>query len=597
MDAVSIELQAISKGKMSKMSITMQCKDDSDYFEIPSGKEVIYNDNEYIFAVSESIPPPKMIYINDESFDVKRIDQENGYLFFKLIDDEKKECNQPFLECFGAIKIKMDIYDTTFVSNSIAVMVSNSTINNNVMNMVQYIYDNCENYLYECHKHSSISTGIKGNEIVSLEAKISYMDKIIETYKRVYEYLKISPYTKLQKIESVDSFEKLQSISSNTIRYISSHSDELIAVNYFTGIRYNKQYYQPNKTLIEYNIQSYDVYENQVVVGFLRSIVNEITQIINDIQKRYYTESKSIIQDGYFDSMYTIFSRSIEKINTYISMLIDLKKQYQQLYFAFSNLLSIEGSDVTRIPDYTPVFRSIGAYNQIYQVIYRWFSCGNYDLGKEELLLSFISTSKIYEYYCLIKLLQYFEKMDHTTFVKSSSTSYFVADDLYINTKYNNTYYYEKGDIGITIYFQPVIYGNNLAVNNIFLFRNNSPNLSDKMAIPYYSPDYLIKISKESGSEYIVIDAKFSSPQNIKKNQLQQLVYKYLFSISPLDEKDSISGLYILCGKKSGSDKPHIVHNIAKKLNKPVHPFAEMAIMNGFDTSDDSIPKLIFKEI
>ena len=87
MDAVSIELQAISKGKMSKMSITMQCKDDSDYFEIPSGKEVIYNYNEYIFAVSESIPPPKMIYINDEhisSNELEDIYNEYQKLFKKF---------------------------------------------------------------------------------------------------------------------------------------------------------------------------------------------------------------------------------------------------------------------------------------------------------------------------------------------------------------------------------------------------------------------------------------------------------------------------------------------------------------------------------
>ena len=59
------------------------------------------------------------------------------------------------------------------------------------------------------------------------------------------------------------------------------------------------------------------------------------------------------------------------------------------------------------IPVFTPVFRSINAYRQIYTVIHRWFSIGNYDLGKDELLLSFISTSKIYEYYCLIKMLSH----------------------------------------------------------------------------------------------------------------------------------------------------------------------------------------------
>ena len=174
---------------------------------------------------------------------------------------------------------------------------------------------------------------------------------------------------------------------------------------------------------------------------------------------------------------------------------------------------------------------------------------------------------------------------------------YHVTDDLYINTKYNNTFFYEKDDVNITIYYQPVIYSNHLAINNIFLFRNNAPNISDKTAIPYYSPDYIIKISKESNSKYIILDAKFSSPKKIREKQLEHLVFKYLFSISPLKENDSVIGLYILCGKKSGSDRLDIVHNIARKINKVVRPFAEIAIMNGFDTNDDSIPQLILKDI
>lgn len=42
-------------------------------------------------------------------------------------------------------------------------------------------------------------------------------------------------------------------------------------------------------------------------------------------------------------------------------------------------------------PVFTPVFKSINVYRQIYIAIQNWFSIGNYDLGKDELLLSFIS--------------------------------------------------------------------------------------------------------------------------------------------------------------------------------------------------------------
>ena len=78
MDTISVELQANHKGNVT---VVMQCKNDSDYFELPSGKEVVYNDNEYIFVVDDKVSLPKEIYINDESFDVRLIKHENGYLY------------------------------------------------------------------------------------------------------------------------------------------------------------------------------------------------------------------------------------------------------------------------------------------------------------------------------------------------------------------------------------------------------------------------------------------------------------------------------------------------------------------------------------
>ena len=591
MDKIELTLHSSGYGDME---IKLLPKTDNDYFNVPTGKELVYNDNDYHFYIRKFSNLPTKVYINDELYEIEVIDNDVNAIKFKL-----KYGDKPFLYSFGAVKIEMDIGDQTFTSNSITVMVSNTEINNSVMNMILYIYDNCEKYLYEEHKHATITTGIKDSVIISLEAKIAFLINTLKIYKHAYHYLRTNSYSKLEKAETVDSFDKLQSISSNTIRYIATHTDELVAVNYNSGIRYIRKYYQPNRTLVEYNSYSFDIYENQIIVGFLRTVVKEITQIIKTIQARSYTQSKVVIKEGYIDSMYEIFSRSIKKINSYIQELTKLKEEYSQLYFCYVKLFNVQGIELNHVPVFTSVFRSNNLYRQIYQAIYDWFHCGNYDLGKEDLLLSFISTSKIYEYYCLIKLLYYLDQKTNLKFTAAKRLTYKVWNNYYTDTRYNNCFIFERENQKLTFYFQPIIYGNGSAKNGIRLFRNTSSNskIGCENKGKTYMPDYIIKMDVGNHSEYLIMDAKFSTPKNIRNYQLQELVYKYLFSISTLDEQDVIKGLYIICGKTLNNDKEDVIHDIARHINQTVSPFAELLVMNGKNTKDDYIPSLLFKDI
>ena len=590
MDAVIMKLKPKHH---ESIELLLQTEKESDCFDIPNGKEVVFNDNSYLFSLLGVTLLPSKVYINDEAYDVELHSKESDEVIFKL-----KECDKPFLQSFGAIKIEVELDGEQYYSKSIAVMVSNTDINNGVLNMIEYIYNNCEDYLYEEHKYSSILAGIKENDIISLEAKIAFLEQTLEIYKQSYQYLKTNPYSKLEKTESIDSFDKLQSVSQRTIQYITNNIDELAVVNYDTGIRFNNQYYQPKRILIERNSYSYDVYENQIIIGFLKTLVSEIIATINNLLEKTYLKSKSPIIDGYIDSMYQIFSRSIKRINGYVEALRKLQNSYQQMYYFYSKLFNISADMVKALPIVTPVFRSINAYRQIYLVIHNWFAVGNYDLGKDELLLSFISTSKIYEYYCLIKMLCYINNTTDFNLTESKRVKYFVNNNYYTDTKYNNTFIFENDRIKLTLFFQPVIYGDDRAFNGLDVFRNTTSNskIDNNGRGKTYTPDYIIKVEYGDKSDYLILDAKFSTPENIRRHQLQELVYKYLFSVSPLNKNDEILGLYILCGKKTGKDTVDIIHDLAVRMGRSIKPFAEILVVNGVNTEDyEMISEMIDK--
>lgn len=238
-------------------------------------------------------------------------------------------------------------------------------------------------------------------------------------------------------------------------------------------------------------------------------------------------------------------------------------------------------------------------YKTIFKEIQKWFSCGNYDLSKSSLLLSFISISKIYEYFCLIKVNRSLEKCGYKLI--SSFPFKYTENQYYRNTVYNNTFEFSKNATSITVYYQPIIYGktnNRDKPNGIGLFRNTSIAITDPTALAmlddrepkqgkFYVPDYLIKINMNNNTSYHILDAKHSSPNNIKRYQLPYLVFKYLFSISSLQNGKSVDGMCILCGKTTHNSSEDL-YDISETMDIHVHPMAHICNVTGDDIDNDT---------
>jgi hypothetical protein len=157
---------------------------------------------------------------------------------------------------------------------------------------------------------------------------------------------------------------------------------------------------------------------------------------------------------------------------------------------------------------------------------------------------------------------------------------------LYRNTLYNNTFIFETPSKRISVFYQPVIFGQSYSSdlmenNSIGLYRNTTlrfpsvyTDAEDKGGkFSYYAPDYIIKIEKSTACEYIILDAKYSDIAVVKNHYFAALEYKYLFSINTEKLEDKIIGLYALCGKYNINDEFIDIYDIARQLgysnNKP----------------------------
>lgn len=152
-------------------------------------------------------------------------------------------------------------------------------------------------------------------------------------------------------------------------------------------------------------------------------------------------------------------------------------------------------------------------------------------------------SAEIYELYVLYVLRS---ELENYGFVESDESLFSYKLRANGNLRVNNTFYYKRDDVEATLYYQPVVDQRPEDVENgIGIYRRKAENDRDD---DKYTPDFILKITRGSVSEYLVLDAKYKPLKNIE-NEMERLIFRYNHSLSVINSKDRISGIVIIYGK------------------------------------------------
>lgn len=514
----------------------------------------IRNDIEYSFTVysDEPVKPIQIeLFFNDEDYKIAMgefIDNSTSAVLTPCIN------NPPFKECYGIMQLTVNL---TFSDGSerllktghLAVLIRDRIITSQVENMIEYITNNCDPLIYQKHQFSKISSSEKKSNPKSIEGTIQILKRILMCYKKQYLYYKNNSKSKIVSRDIVDSFEKLSTLNYNTLRYISTHPEQLEESAMPSPIVYDGQYYLPQHTLISDKSLYKDVYENKVILSFLKMIIFEITthllptidKLIDDIPY-----SKVTNDSDYTNSAYSIFNANKRILIEYRSTLQTLKRGYKTIFSAYMDLWSIDVdlSCVLSVPKYTPTFRQNPTYHKMFVNLKYWYDNGMYEFERERfIVLSFLKSSKIYEFFVLLKLIEALKAQQN---VKPEFTA--DVSPLCLDLDYNNSFKFSANGLLYKLYFQPIIKQPQDG-NNIGLFRNNKYTIKGTESSRPYTPDYLLRIDKDGVSRFIVLDAKFRDEAEVKRLNLCELSFKYIFSLTPIKSHDILCGMCIICGK------------------------------------------------
>ena len=462
--------------------------------------------------------------------------------------------NKIFLEYFGYIMISINVKvggeEYIFNSKYIDVAIKDHIFSESIRKMISYIANNCDKFLYSNTINSRDLANIKKSNHSNLETQISILKEIIFEYETNYKQFKTNKKFILRNNKKIDDFEKIQSIHPSTLQYILTNTKELVRTNSHTGIRYNKQNLVPKKTLITNKNYCYDIYENKILLGFLKSIYYQLDDKIKELKQMIIIKNNTSINSPYISSTKKIKEILFTNLLKHQMELENFKTKIQQLYVVYKNTLQCSEIIINDTPKPSKIFTTIIHYRKIYNVILRWFEYGNYDFEKENMILSFIHNSQIYEYFILLKLNNYYIN-NHFELESVRRNKYKMHPNaFYRNTEYENEFNFTKYNSKVTIYYQPVIYNKKINDNNIGLFRNYNINFYGiKSNNAYYVPDFIIKEIKNGVTNYLIIDSKFSDARTIQQRYLNEIIFKYIFSISTVNIDDKIKGIYIINGK------------------------------------------------
>ena len=125
--------------------------------------------------------------------------------------------------------------------------------------------------------------------------EIKLLKDIIECYDKNYSYFMRDLKYKLITEVEVDDFNKIKKITPDTIKYISKNPYELQSVNYNTGINILKRNFKPNNVMMCKSKEDYNIYENQVIIGFIITLISYIEKEINVINEKIKSKKYSSV--------------------------------------------------------------------------------------------------------------------------------------------------------------------------------------------------------------------------------------------------------------------------------------------------------------
>lgn len=511
-------------------------------------------------------------YIGGVEFECK--DTIEGVIRFK---EQVEGISQPFLlQCdLVSLGLKIMYKDGSvkyLYSQYLLCASKNEEDNENTENMLKelllYDDDKVNSWIFGNKDACDIQNGLvegalREKSYRSVMTYIQLLRQIVGCYKEYFLYFKHSAKHSVTPVKKTIDYTQIHSFGQGEFKWLIKNMDQLSPVDINTSIKIGGVNYLPLKVMAENRQLNFNVYENQVLISFLKKLIDEAQQICIELHKTIVTEEniynrlRRTPPKGYYAPIITVKQIQNKYLRIVQSDLENAIMEMRKVFQMYYRILPVDSCILTTLPKRTKAFQEIIAYSRVYGMIVKWFEFGEISLEREKVIFRVKTVDKLYEYYCLHQLIKMLSEEGFAIYDVDEDVSFFkykVEDSKYKNeVDVANTYKFRRDNESITLYYQPVIFSDGYS-NELNLFRTTKKDL-------YYTPDFVLKLVNNKKESYVILDSKYANRSSIIRYRLKECVWNYGVEIEPCGDDSEIKMVWLLQGRIDDSRMIYTLHN------------------------------------
>lgn len=466
-----------------------------------------------------------------------------------------------FKDSIGAVSLSVDSSIGAIHTEAFFLSLKRGFVADYVSKMADYVVDRLNvwakaptpgEYLTAPAEESTFAT--------ELQNRLDSIERTLKTFEQLLPYFRTNAKFELVSQETVDGVGRLTGFSHSTLRHVIEHPEDLVTSSHGTGIRIHNRYYMPRHTLVETKRKTFDLPENRLMLGFLECVTEVLEAEVEAVGARRSQLPELLkVEDEYVSSAEAIMGVVLKRLKNHQSQLEALLSHAKRISGQYRQVLPVTPAPYGETPVPSKVFLTIPAYRLVYQCMCDWQKMGPLHLVDEGLLLTTFERSRLYELFCLFKLVDDlrtagFDVIEHRRCVYSARPPHWLQSPV------PNTFVLEKRSDGktvsrVTVFYEPFICspmrslenGVDLVRTSPFTWEDGVARMTDPQ-VSFVTPDYVVRLETEDRVRWFIADAKYTEGWNAVSSQTRELLFKYLYSVCPVKEAETIEGLWILYG-------------------------------------------------
>lgn len=480
--------------------------------------------------------------LNTDYFNIRNVELflEDYKIPLTLVESKlslKSQYNNLFRESFGYSNVRAFVDDELFYEIAFNVSTNQEKFEN-IKGMMSYLLANNERILDVCFSRTKYKAKNDGEYDASFDSIIALAEKIVSSCEERKYILSKELRHKLELVKEPANNRNYYNISpydviDNLEQIYQGYSPNSLTL-------FGKVYSLDNISR-ENHIDSYNLIENQILLGGLVSIKEALLEISSSIESKSFEPNHDkeyeVIRLHHKPDNFVIEDLYVQLTTAGMAKRINsVLKSIDELLHIFQKRLRVEFNGYIR-PTLTAYAKKSSFYLLVYNYLNEWYCLGSPDVGIDHDLTKIRSTSKIYEFFTLYKLIDKLY-LDGWKVTKSVESSYFKR---FIPSQVD----FKKEESVLTIYYEKKVYGFSKNTQHNDLVALNKNNTRNKYN--YYNPDFLLVKRKDDCISYYILDSKYSSSRTLQEYKVLDNIFEKYFvnfatynSISNSLEKDSI---------------------------------------------------------